>query len=375
MHGSHLATAALALTASAALASPPVTIEFEFLPGWDMRNAHVINHDGSMVVVSNGSDNTGNQPARWTRDGGLEYYTDPRWGLRVRLDIQDVTPDGRFFLVDDSRIPPGPYLYVDGGEPILFATERNDLRPIALSDDGSAVAMSEHNSYYPVRWDIGVGPTLLLWLPTPARPFAVPSGISADGAVVVGRSRGPNGTSAARWSYGGVPQELGDLPGGDHYSFANDTNADGSVVVGAGTSEQGLQAVRWSEREGLVGLGDLPGGEFRSEALAVSADGSVVVGRAKAEYGNDGFLWTRETGLVSIAEFLTAFGVDLNGHWIVDASLVSGDGLTIVGHAAKSVGDSRVWVATVHAPSPAAAWRLVAVTLDSTAKDTEGTTP
>src|SRR5262245_37489475 len=69
---------------------------------------------------------------------------------------------------------------------------------------------------------------------------------------------------------------LGDLPGGQFASRANDVSADGSVIVGSSYSASGLEAFRWTSGGGMVGLGDLPGGSFGSAASGVSADGSVV---------------------------------------------------------------------------------------------------
>jgi len=39
---------------------------------------------------------------------------------------------------------------------------------------------------------------------------------------------------------------LGDLPGGEYSSIANDVSGDGSVVVGESRSEDGRQAFRWA---------------------------------------------------------------------------------------------------------------------------------
>ena len=55
-------------------------------------------------------------------------------------------------------------------------------------------------------------------------------------------------------------QSLGDLSGGNSYSYVSGVSADGSVVVGYSTSANGREAFRWTEAEGMVGLGDLPGG-------------------------------------------------------------------------------------------------------------------
>ena len=76
---------------------------------------------------------------------------------------------------------------------------------------------------------------------------------------------------------------LGDLSGGLYESKAYDVSADGSVVVGRSRSSgiglaDGYEAFRWSLDGGMIGLGP-PGGQF-SQATSVSADGSVIVGKA-----------------------------------------------------------------------------------------------
>ncbi|MCP9472622.1 MAG: hypothetical protein NNA30_07820, partial [Nitrospira sp.] len=63
---------------------------------------------------------------------------------------------------------------------------------------------------------------------------------------------------------------LGHLPGGvDNVPYG--VSADGAVVVGRSGSTLGHQAFRWTKATGMVGIGDLPGGDFFSEAAGVSA--------------------------------------------------------------------------------------------------------
>ena len=71
---------------------------------------------------------------------------------------------------------------------------------------------------------------------------------------------------------------LGDLPGGNFYSRAEDVSADGLTVVGYSQSIAGneVEAFRWTQVEGMTDLGDA--GEPSSRAHAVSADGSFIVG-------------------------------------------------------------------------------------------------
>ncbi len=123
-------------------------------------------------------------------------------------------------------------------------------------------------------------------------------------------------------------QGLGDLPGGDFESLAQDVSADGQVVVGGSSSANGGEAFRWNASEGMVGLGDLPGtsaGFFSSSALGVSADGSTIVGVGKGVSASplffpaqNAFRWTAAEGMVQIGTKV--------------ATSVSADGSVVVGY-------------------------------------------
>ena len=95
-------------------------------------------------------------------------------------------------------------------------------------------------------------------------------------------------------------QVLGNL-GRFPISWGYGVSGDGSTVVGASYSSSGVEAFRWTQATGMVGLGDLPGGEFNSVAQQVSFDGSVVLG-----YGNTAsppqpaFQWTQVGGMVQV---------------------------------------------------------------------------
>jgi probable HAF family extracellular repeat protein len=192
----------------------------------------------------------------------------------------------------------------------------------------------------------------------------VARGVSADGAVAVGRGHGPDERGQAfRWTAGAGMVGLGFLPEADG-SDARAVSADGSVVVGANAFESTppnpfnttLQAFRWTESGGMVGLGDLQGGRFSSEAYDVSGDGSVVVGYSEvgAQEGipvTGAFYWTAETGMFNFQEALIAAGVtNLDGWTLIEAHGVSHDGLTVVG---TGIHDQRIeaWVATIPEPS------------------------
>lgn len=121
-------------------------------------------------------------------------------------------------------------------------------------------------------------------------------------------------------------QGLGDLPGGDYDSKANDVSSDGSVVVGTGVSASGpAEAFRWAEATGMVGLG---GVGFSNDSMAhgVSADGSVVVGVSVSE----AFRWTQDTGMVGLGDVPGGIGSNRS------ANSVSADGSVVVGYVRTS---------------------------------------
>ena len=86
--------------------------------------------------------------------------------------------------------------------------------------------------------------------------------------------------------------------GGLSGSAFADVSSDGSTIVGQSNSSNGPEAFRWTAESGMVGLGDLDGGQFFSYALATSSDGSVIVGNsASSSLNNEAFIWTQQNGM------------------------------------------------------------------------------
>jgi len=157
-------------------------------------------------------------------------------------------------------------------------------------------------------------------------------GVSADGAVVVGGARTASGYGRAfRWTAEGGMQNLGTL-GGDG-SWASGVSADGSVVVGGAANVRGYpRAFRWTAQTGMQDLGTLPGG-YWSLAYGVSADGAVVVGYAvDASDYERAFRWTAQTGMQDLG---TLPGYDHS--WALG---VSADGAVVVGAAWNAMYDT-----------------------------------
>lgn len=129
------------------------------------------------------------------------------------------------------------------------------------------------------------------FLPGGSRSIAF--GVSSDGAVVVGYNYLPSPPhgEAFRWTEdsvpGGVMEGLGDLPGGEFYSEATGVSADGAVVVGYGKSASGDEAFIWDETHGMRSLSEVLAGLNLGKDLedwtlnyawGISADGLTIIG-------------------------------------------------------------------------------------------------
>jgi uncharacterized membrane protein len=104
----------------------------------------------------------------------------------------------------------------------------------------------------------------------------------------------------------------------------------------------------------MVGLGDLAGGDFYSYAYGISSDGSVVVGQGYSALGNEAFYWTASGGMESLKDILTnKCGLGLTGWRLTCAQGISSDGRTIIGWGYNPSGYTEAWAATI--PEPASA--------------------
>jgi probable HAF family extracellular repeat protein len=221
-----------------------------------------------------------------------------------------------------------------GGDVLSVAT--------GVSVDGAVIvgqSGSDGSGYEAFRWTetggmVGLGDLF-------GSPMMVDSSgndVSADGSVVVGQALSAVTLTgqAYRWTQATGMVGLGDLPGGSELSSAYAVSADGLVIVGYGNSASGEEAFRWTESEGMVALGDLPGGDFRSGASGVSDDGSVVVGSSEIdetllEHFFEAFRWTESEGMVGLGDLP-------GGSFHSKASAVSADGSVVVGFGTSASG-------------------------------------
>jgi probable HAF family extracellular repeat protein len=158
----------------------------------------------------------------------------------------------------------------------------------------------------------------LTWLGTLGGDYSYASGVSADGAVVVGWADNDAWYDRAfRWTASGGMQDLGTL-GGD-YSRAYGVSADGAVVVGEAQNAAGYwRAFRWTASAGeMENLNAtyaslLTNGSVLWEARAISPDGRYIVGQ-----GYNAATGREEAFLLDTRPRCPLDG-DVNGDGIVD---------------------------------------------------------
>ena len=211
------------------------------------------------------------------------------------------------------------------------------FNPSGVSADGSVIVglvIRPVNNYRneASRWTQSSGAVGLGFLSDNVDLGSIATDVSADGSVVVGSSSANTentSISPFRWTQETGMVDLGSYPDGwsGGYDFATSVSADGSVIVGQGSdfkSSNGAKAFRWTQSGGIVALGNLPGG-FDSITTDVSADGSVIVGQGSSVNGREAFRWTQETGMVGL-------GTVPSGGSIGSFLGISADSKVIVGY-------------------------------------------
>lgn len=154
-------------------------------------------------------------------------------------------------------------------------------------------------------------------------------GVSRDGLVVFGRTRGPNGDQAFRWSQTHGMESLGTIPDAPWRQiefYPRGISDDGRVITGNDDDGFNFQVhgFRWVDRGGMIDLGAL----FESFPLSpmtfaygVTGDGQTIVGTTT----DGGFLWTPRLGMQLIS------GVG-------EAVAITEDGTTVLGVQTEPLG-------------------------------------
>jgi probable HAF family extracellular repeat protein len=214
-----------------------------------------------------------------------------------------------------------------------------------VSGDGSIVVGSANNCcgsgpLGACRW-LADGTPLVLGAPADGRDWAIPDAYAAnfDGSVIAGRAGlYSGGDFLLRWVANGSEVEvLGTVPGGGTV-HPTGVSADGSVIVGYGDAGV-CHAFRWTQGTGVQDLGILPGGNGNTRAYGVSADGRIVVGDCYVGSASDptGFVWTPGTGMMDFREYLLSRSVNVDGFFPTSVQGVSPDGTAVVVNSALGV--------------------------------------
>lgn len=133
-----------------------------------------------------------------------------------------------------------------------------------------------------------------MFLPTSSEGYGstFAEAVSDDGSVIAGSQSG----RAVRWVNGGLPQDLGDLPGAVPTTSAVAISGDGSIIVGfAGTT----QLFRWTAATGAQPIA-FPEGIDSVEIIGLSRDGGTLLadGQKLSATSTDAFAlrWTSSEG-------------------------------------------------------------------------------
>ena len=352
-----IAALSFALLAAPAYASRPRFQPLGDLPGGPVRSAATaVNADGT-VVVGYSDSASGEQAFRWTQQTGM-YGLGSLGGTPFLSTARAVSGDGRTVLGDSvppdddpNSVPLAAFRWtMEGDGPNGEMVSLGDLPggdPFALgsgcSADGNVlVGHSSSTASGSFNADsyrkVGDGPMVSLGDLPGGGYFSVATACSADGSVVTGYSSsslsGPSSSEAFRWTQATGLQPLGDLAGGGFGSHGFAISADGSVIVGVGVDTTGVVAIRWTQATGMVSIGDLPGDLVSGRANGVSADGSVVVGQGYTAGNFHAFIWTAGTGMQNLRDVLVNdLGLTNLTDWRLDVALaISADGLTVVGY-------------------------------------------
>jgi len=227
---------------------------------------------------------------------------------------------------------------------------------LLVSDDGRVVVghinqVPDH-LYAAFRWTPQEGVRLLGFLPhrcdnapgdtnCPSTVSSVPTGVSADGSVIVGGSgiydAGFNDTAPFRWTEATGIQEI---PGLGLWRDAQGVSADGSVVIGGGEPVS-----RWTEASGWTTIVDGVNCPYAANPATplcgVSADASVIAGYIRLADGRAVAAVYSEPQGVALAQSMDDDSLSTG---------VSSDGRYVVGQTTLGAGSFRAKTGKIGTP-------------------------
>jgi probable HAF family extracellular repeat protein len=312
-----------------------------------------MSEDGSVVVGSSYTDSIADDQAfRWSDSDGMVAL-----GLLIGHNVSysdRISGDGI------TIIGSGRHRDIDNSFAHFIWTQATGMQPLdvggeisAISFDGSVLAGKREqvtglDEAFRYSGGITVG---LGFLETPdADSYSTVGAISADGSIIVGSSSSPSAERpvAYRWTQADGMVVLGDGSVGSPFAMS----ASGDVIVGW-TGSYPSRGYIWTEATGANVLFD-PGPDWHMDIFDISADGTTVVGELRnTENGTRiGWRWTEAGGQQSIAEWLSAAGVDSAGWTFSQAFSVSADGKIVAGYSRNPRGDLEPFIAWVTGDTP-----------------------
>ncbi len=244
------------------------------LPGGRASCAYSTSADGS-VLAGYCTIGFNHRPIRWTREDGMQDLG-TLGGNSARAVV--VSADGKVitgysYTANGGIIDHTFRWTAETGMQNLGTVNGKDTVPIVISADGSTI-FGTWDTYRCFRWteehgmqnfNAVVGTNLQM----------IPTAISADGSVLVGRIQGSSSWRPFRWTKDGGLLYLSESAGS-----ATGVSSDGSAMSGNANGP-----FRWTIDNGFQLLPKVGKGFRSSVAWAISADGTTVVGSMQNEVG------------------------------------------------------------------------------------------
>jgi probable HAF family extracellular repeat protein len=266
--------------------------------------------DGSVVAGSSGVWSTAYLDTfLWTKASGMTNLGQVP-GAAV-LELRSASSDCRVLVGtvqdDQAHIAAVRWSESSGWQRLGWLPGDSESEALYASADGASVfgISLAGSSRHGFRWTKGTGITSLGQLP--GFPSCIPSATTPDARVVVGDCSTGTVTQPFRWTEETGMVSLGSVPGSNG-SLIEGVSADGMVVVGDFyDTDSKPRSFRWTQATGMVQLGSPAGYEQTSLSQpqeAMNADGTVLLGRASNGKKSVQFRWTDATGPVVLQPLL-----------------------------------------------------------------------
>lgn len=368
------------------------------LPGDVTITPSLISADGSTIAGYSGdSISSSSKPVRWTRGAGLtELGSLPGYdqGIPKSISANGSTISGYYESVGKAQKDVFRWTSESGIQslvtldPSLYSSSIS-VNDLFMSADGSTV-FGNFGMWTPFRWKSETGVTLLPKVVNgvPESNIQLQYG-SDDLSTIVGWKNPSNQT--VRWTEGqgfqyiatqvsdNAPRDISPdgsavliIQGYEYYIWTSQHGAkylgptptqlypftarlsdNGKVVIGI--DNVSARTFRWTDGSGWSPISPLPGGASPGGYPAMSADASILVGGASGGTDSGLYIWDAVHGSRSLRNVLSqdhGLTAALAGWSLTQVTLLSPDGLTVVGKGINPLGKSEAWIAYLGTPVP-----------------------